>query len=113
MDCLNSVHFEKCKSNTLKKRLLKNWESLFLFIEEPEKVKPTNNLSERTLRFLVLIRKTTQGTRSLWGREWIAMIASIKSSLRKQKRNTWEFILDALRAYYLDLKTPTLIPDIT
>jgi len=109
---LNKVNFDKSKSRTLKNRLLKNWESLFLFVDRPDDVEPTNNLSERTLRFLVLIRKMTQGTRSAWGREWVAILASIKSTLNKQNRNTWEFLVEALSAYYSNSKLPSLLPEL-
>ena len=50
----------------LKRRYLKNRDHLFTFFEHPS-IDPTNNSSERALRFSVIFRKVTNGFRSEWG----------------------------------------------
>jgi transposase len=51
-------------------------ENLFLFLEDTT-IPPTNNDSERALRFSVIFRHVTNGLRSEWGRDLFADIRSI------------------------------------
>jgi len=61
-------------------------ESLFRFVTDPE-VNPTNNLSERELRHLVIIRKISNGSRSTRGANATAMLLSVIQTLRMNKKN--------------------------
>lgn len=61
-------------------------ESLFRFVTDPE-VNPTNNISERELRHLVIIRKISNGSRSARGANATAMLLSVIQSLRMKKMN--------------------------
>ena len=61
-------------------------ESLFRFVTDPE-VDPTNNISERELRHLVIIRKISNGSRSTRGANATAMLLSIIQTLRMNKKN--------------------------
>lgn len=61
-------------------------ESLFLFVTDPE-VDPTNNISERELRHLVIIRKISNGSRSTRGANATAMLLSVIQTLRMNKKN--------------------------
>jgi hypothetical protein len=47
------------ESRRIKNRILKHWDSIFRFLENPGEYPPTNNHSERMLRFLVCIRNTS------------------------------------------------------
>ena len=60
--------------------------SLFRFVTDPE-VNPTNNLSERELRHLVIIRKISNGSRSTRGANATAMLLSVIQTLRMNKKN--------------------------
>ena len=60
--------------------------SLFRFVTDPE-VNPTNNLSERELRHLVIIRKISNGSRSTRGANATAMLLSVIQTLRMNKQN--------------------------
>ena len=80
----------------MKKRLVKTWESLFRFVEEPALYQPTNNLAEQTIRAVVRIRNNTQGTRSEWGRIWNSRIFSVLATCKKQRRSPFHFILGAI-----------------
>ena len=59
---------------------------LFMFITDPE-IDPTNNISERELRALVVIRKISNGSRSVRGANATAMLLSIIQTLRLRKEN--------------------------
>src|SRR3989338_7920630 len=61
-------------------------DSLFRFVTEPD-VDPTNNISERELRHLVIIRKISNGSRSARGAHATAMLLSIIQTLRMNKKN--------------------------
>ena len=53
----------------LAKRFRENGEAYFRFITTPG-IDPTNNLAEQAIRFVVIDRHITQGTRSEKGRRW-------------------------------------------
>lgn len=61
-------------------------ESLFRFVTDPE-IASTNNISERELRHLVLIRKVSNGSRSQRGAAATAMLTSVIQTLRFRKEN--------------------------
>jgi len=67
-------------------------ENLFRFVTDPE-IDPTNNISERELRALVIIRKISNGSRSPRGANATAMLLSVIQSLRFNKQN----VLDGLK----------------
>ena len=60
--------------------------SLFRFVTDPD-VDPTNNISERELRHLVIIRKISNGSRSTRGANATAMLLSVIQTLRMNKQN--------------------------
>jgi transposase len=107
---LTKANLPKGEALTMKKRLLKHWESLFRFIEQPEVLQPTNNLAEQTMRFVVRIRRQTQGSRSLWGRLWAGRIMSVLATCRKQKRSSFKFLHQAICAQYFKQDQPSLLP---
>ena len=61
-------------------------ENLFRFVTDPE-IPSTNNVSERELRHLVLMRKNSNGSRSQRGAAATAMLTSIIQTLRFRKEN--------------------------
>ena len=56
-------------AQNLAKRFRKHGAAYFQFITTPG-VQPTNNLAEQAIRFVVLDRRVTQGTRSEASRQW-------------------------------------------
>jgi len=61
-------------------------DSLFRFVTDSD-VNPTNNISERELRHLVIIRKISKGSRSTRGAHATAMLLSVIQTLRMNKKN--------------------------
>jgi len=90
-------------------RMVKHWNSLFRFLKQPELFEPTNNAAERALRLLVRLRRISQGSRSIDGQLWTARAATVVVSCRKQQRNPWEFIQQAVSAHFFGTNTPSLI----
>lgn len=70
-------------------------ECLFRFVTNPE-VDPTNNISERELRHLVLIRKISNGSRSTRGANATAILTSVTQTLRMNGKNVLEGLKDIL-----------------
>ena len=96
------------KSATLAKRFCKHGDAMFRFLFDPA-VPPTNNAAEQTLRQAIIDRRITQGSRSLMGRQWNARIWTVLATCRKQGRSSWQFIQNALSAYYFQTPTPSLL----
>lgn len=70
-------------------------ENLFRFVTDPD-VDPTNNISERELRELVLIRNISHGSRSPRGANATAMLLSVIQTLRLNKQNVLEGLKNIL-----------------
>ncbi len=74
-------------------------DSLFTFLLE-EGVEPTNNFAERMIRFAVLWRKRSQGTKSEKGNRWVERILSLRQTCRLQEMSTFEVLVDAMDNYF-------------
>jgi transposase len=59
---------------------------LFRFVNDPE-IDPTNNISERELREMVIIRKISNGSKSPRGANTTAILMSIIQTIRLNKEN--------------------------
>lgn len=70
-------------------------ENLFRFTTDPE-IDPTNNLSERELRHLVMIRRISHGSRSRRGANATTQLLSIIQTLRLRKENPLEGLQNIL-----------------
>ncbi len=68
---------------------------LFRFVADQD-VDSTNNISERELRALVIIRKISNGSRSRRGANASAMLLSVIQTLRLQKKNVLEGLCDII-----------------
>lgn len=79
-------------AETLRDRLMnKDHDKLFTFMRVPG-VEPTNNHAERSLRFLVIMRKICFGTRSEAGTESHSVLPSLLETARRQGKNRIEFL---------------------
>lgn len=81
----------------------------FLFLER-EGVPPTNNGTEQAIRFVVIDRRVTQGTRSFAGMRWCERAWSIVATSARHGQNVYQFFLDAINATYANTPYPKLIP---
>ena len=70
-------------------------EDLFRFTTDPE-IDPTNSISERELRHLVMIRRISHGSRTTRGATVTAQLTSIIQTLRYQKINVLQGLQDIL-----------------
>jgi len=90
-------------------RFRRHGEAYFRFITTPG-VEPTNNLAEQALRFVVIDRRITQGTRGEPGRRWCERIWTARASCAQQDRSVFRFLHDALTASLTGQPAPSLLP---
>ena len=86
-------------------------ESYFRFITTPG-VEPTNNLAEQAIRFVVIDRLITQGTRSEKGHRWCERIWTVIATCTQQGQSVFEYLEAAVGAWFADTEPPMLLPGI-
>lgn len=96
-------------ARNLAQRFRKHGEAYFRFITTPG-VEPTNNLAEQAIRFVVIDRRVTQGTRSEKGRRWCERIWTVIATCAQQGRSAFDFILESVDAYFGGASPPSLLP---
>lgn len=82
------------KMSRFAERLLNQYEKLFLFTRY-RGVEATNNAAERSLRHIVLWRKTSYGTQSEEGSRFLERSVSIWMTLKRQGRDIFSFFQEA------------------
>jgi transposase len=91
------------------KEMLKLEQALWTFVHV-EGVEPTNNFGERTIRHAVIWRKSCFGTDSADGSRFVERMLTTIASLRQQRRNVLEFIVQACEAALNHSQPPSLLP---
>jgi hypothetical protein len=89
------------------RRFRKHGEGYFEFITHPQ-VDPTNNSGEQAMRFVVMDRYITQGTRSLRGRQICERLWTVMGTCAIQKRSAFQWMCAAFSAYFHGKKPPSL-----
>jgi transposase len=95
-------------SRTLAKRFEQHGAAYFEFITTPE-VGPTNNLAEQAIRFVVLDRQVTQGTRGENGRRWCERIWTVIATCCQQGRSVFDFLYASVKAWFHRQPGPSLL----
>jgi transposase len=90
-------------------RMQKYGECYFRFITTPG-VEPTNNVAEQAIRFVVIDRHITQGTRGETGQRWSERIWTVIATCVQQGRSVWEYLQAAVQAHFTGQSGPTLLP---
>ena len=107
---LNAQGKQLCReAQNMAKRFRLHGEAYFQFITTPQ-IDPTNNLAEQAVRFVVIDRHITQGTRSAKGRQTCQRLWTVIATCAIQGRSAFDFILQALQAYFRDEPAPSLLP---
>jgi transposase len=98
------------EAQNMANRFKKHGQAYFTFITTPG-IEPTNNLAEQAIRFIVIDRLVTQGTRGIKGREWSERIWTVVATTAQQGRSAFEFLHQAIVAWFSKAKAPSLLPD--
>jgi transposase len=96
-------------SRNLAKRFETHGESYFRFVTEPG-VEPTNNLAEQAIRFVVIDRLITQGTRSEAGNRWCERIWTVIATCVQQGRSVFAYLEAAVGAWFEGTEAASLLP---
>jgi len=97
------------QAKNLAQRFAKHGDAYFRFMTTPG-VQPTNNLAEQAIRFCVIDRKITQGTRGEPGRRWCERIWTAIATCAQQGRSVFHYLRDTIRAHFNDHPIPSLHP---
>jgi len=97
------------QAQNLARRFRLHGEAYFCFVTMPG-IPPTNNLAEQAIRFVVIDRRITQGTRSEAGRQWCERIWTVIATCTQQGRSILDYLERAVRAYFTNQSNPSLLP---
>jgi transposase len=91
------------------RELLAREAALWTFVRV-EGIEPTNNAAERQLRHAVQWRKTSYGTQSAQGSQFVAHILTVVTTCRQQGRNVLAYLTACCQASYAGQVGPSLVP---
>jgi len=98
LDRLLRSHYRDLANRRLAKHLRHERPYLFTFLYCPGLVDATNNLAERVMRLLVVLRKNWGGNRTENGAHAQAVLTSILCTARQQDKDTFALLTDLLRS---------------
>jgi transposase len=98
----------RIEAQNMAERFRLNGEAYFRFITTPG-VEPTNNLAEQAIRFVVIDRLVTQGTRGERGRRWNERIWTAIATCTQQGRSVFEYLRQSLAAHFTRKPAPSLL----
>lgn len=104
---LESVVLDWKKAQTLQGRIRRYSTEWLTFLDHPG-VPPTNNLAEQAVRFLVILRKLTFGSRTRAGARRMGAMLTVIQTAKRQGKNVVQFLValftlspnEAARAMY-------------
>lgn len=99
----------RCEAQNMAKRFRENGEAYFTFITTPQ-IDPTNNCAEQAIRFVVIYRKVSQGTRSENGRTACERFFTVIATCARQGKSAFAFIKETIEKHCAGLPTPSLLP---
>lgn len=96
------------EAQNMAKRFRNHGQAYFEFITTPG-IDPTNNVAEQAIRFVVIDRLITQGTRSERGRKWCERIWTVMATCALKGCSAFNFILKTVEAHFEGRATPSLL----
>jgi transposase len=100
------------EAEALAQRFHKHGIEYIQFVTTPG-IEPTNNLAEQAIRFVVIDRKITQGSRCEEGRRWLERIWTTMATCAQQGKSVFHFIDETVRAFFRGTPCPSLLFDDT
>ena len=88
--------------------ILRTEPAMWTFVDLPG-IEPTNNVAERAVRPVVIHRKTSLGSQSKRGSEFVASMQTIAATLRQSGASLSEFVGDVARAVLVGSPVPKLL----
>jgi len=100
---------DRREARTLARRFGTHGDSYFTFLTTPG-VEPTNNLTEQAIRFVVIDRRITQGTRGDRGQRWSERIWTVLATCAQQGQSAYQFLVESITAHWSNHPPPSLLP---
>jgi transposase len=88
---LENVPLDSEKARTLQGRIRRYSQEWLTFLDHPS-VSPTNNLAEQAVRFLVILRKLTFGSRTRAGARRMGVMLTVIQTAKRQGKNVIRFL---------------------
>jgi transposase len=98
------------EAHNLANRFQQHGDSYLQFVTTPG-IEPTNNLAEQAIRFVVIDRHITQGSRSEAGQRWLERIWTTIATCTQQGRSVFDFLCESVTAYLQHRTGPSLAPN--
>jgi transposase len=89
---LEKVSLDSDKAQTLQGRIRRYSQEWLTFLDHPH-IPPTNNLAEQAIRFLVVLRKLTFGSRTRAGARRMGAMMTVIQTAKRQGRNVIRFLV--------------------
>ena len=96
------------EARNLATRLRRHGDAYFEFILSPQ-IEPTNNLAEQAIRFVVIDRRITQGTRGDPGRRWCERAWTTLATCAQRACSAYDFFLQAIQHDFAGQPAPSLV----
>ena len=90
------------------KELVEHKDNLWTFVDI-EGIQLTNNAAEQALRHAVIWRKLSFGTQSASGSRFVERLLTVIETCRRQSRNTFQWLTDAVQARLNGQPAPSLL----
>jgi transposase len=93
----------------MRKRFREHGSAYFTFVTTAY-VEPTNNLAEQAIRFVVIDRHITQGTRGEAGRQFCERMWTVIATCVQRGRSVWAFLSETVGNWFAGTEAPSLLP---
>jgi len=95
------------KARNLSARFANDGESYLKFLTTPG-LEPTNNLAEQAIRFVVIDRKVTQGSKSQSGQRWLERIWTVLATCTTQNKSLLDILRVSIDHYFRSEPPPPI-----
>jgi transposase len=96
------------EAQNLAQRFHQHGREYLRFITTPG-VEPTNNLAEQAIRFVVIDRRITQGSRSLAGRQWLERIWTAIATCTQHGQSVFHYLNQTVQAFFAAQTPPAIL----
>ena len=97
------------KARNLAVRFDNDGESYLQFLTTPG-LEPTNNVAEQAIRFVVIDRKVTQGSKREGGQRWRERIWTAMATCTRHDKSLLDVLRNALDHFFRAERPPPLLP---
>lgn len=94
------------EAQALARRFVKHGVQYLQFVVTPG-IEPTNNVAEQAIRFVVIDRRITQGSRSEAGRRWLERIWTTIATCTQHGKSVLAFLTESVKTFLSGTPSPT------